>query len=136
MKALYLEELPLGETFTLGSHTFTAEEVGAFPFPQSLLAATGWMKCYVNFNATARAERLAQEGHEPLFGPSPGVDDLKLQTPVNAGDTLTYTSTPTTKRAFASKPGWGIYESANEGRNHRGELVLSFKAKVLIAAKG
>ena len=135
MKALWLEELPLGETFTLGSHTFTAEEVGAFAFPQSLLAATGWMKCYVNFNATARAERLAREGQEPLFGPSPGVDDLKLPTPVQAGDTVTYTSTPLTKRAFASKPGWGIYESANEGRNQSGELVVSFKAKVLIAAK-
>jgi acyl dehydratase len=135
VKALYLEELPLGETFRLGNHTFTAQEVSAFPFPQSLLAATGWMKCYVNFNATARAERVARQGQEPPFGPSPGVDELKLQTPVKAGDTVTYTSTPTTKRAFASKPGWGIYESANEGRNQRDELVVSFKAKVLIAAK-
>ena len=134
MKALYLEELPLGETFTLGNHIFTAEELQNLP--RALAAAAGWMKCYVNFNATARAERVAREGQEPSFGPSPGVDDLKSLAPVKAGDRITYTSTPLTKRAFASKPGWGIYESANEGVNQHGELVVSFKAKVLIAAKG
>lgn len=134
MKALYLEELPLGETFALGSHTFTAEELQTLP--RALAAAAGWMRCYVAFNAAARAERLAREGREPAFGPSPGVDDLQLLQPVQAGDTVSYTSTPITKRAFASKPGWGIYESVNEGRNQRGEVVVRFHAKVLIAAQG
>ena len=134
MKALYLEELPLSETFTLGSHTFTAEELQTLP--RALAAPAGWMRCYVAFNAAARAQRLKREGREPAFGPSPGVDNLEILKPVNAGDTITYTSKPLTKRAFASKPGWGIYESANEGVNQRGELVVSFKAKVLIATKG
>lgn len=134
MKALYLEELPLGETFQLGSHTFTAEELQHLP--RQLAAAAGWMRCYVAFNAAARAERLAREGREPAFGPSPGVDDLQLLQPVQAGDRVSYTSTPITKRAFASKPGWGIYESVNEGRNQRGEVVVRFHAKVLIAAQG
>ncbi|MDP4822928.1 MAG: hypothetical protein NWR47_03170 [Aestuariivirgaceae bacterium] len=132
MRALYLEELPLGETFQLGSHTFTAEELQAFS-PRQLIPAVGWMRCYVAFNAKARAARMAREGREPAFGPSPGVDNLQLLKPVVADDTVSYTSTPTTKRAFASKPGWGIYESANEGRNQHGELVVSFDAKVLIA---
>ena len=136
MKALYLEELPLGETFALGSHVFDAQTLEAFPFPKQFMAAAGWMRCYVAFNVKARAERVAREGIEPAFGPSPGIDNLQLLKPVQAGDTVSYTSTPITKRAFASKPGWGIYTSANEGRNQRGELVVSFDAKLLIAAKG
>lgn len=136
MRALYLEELPLGETFTLGSHAFTADEIEGFGFPRQLLGCCGWMACYVAFNAAARAERLSREGREPAFGPSPGVSNIIFGAEIKAGDVVRYSSTPTTKRAFNSKPGWGIYESANEGVNQRGEMVVRFDAKVLIAALG
>lgn len=135
MKALFLEELPMGETFTLGTHHFTAQEVEGFAFPKQLLGPCGWMAAYVAFNAAARAERLAREGREPAFGPSPGIEDLELGASIATGDAVTYRSKPINGRPFNSKPGWGIYESQNEGVNQRGEMVVRFRAKVLIATK-
>ena len=136
MKALWLEELPVGESFTLGQHRFTAEEIEGFAYPKALLSCGGWMACYVSFNAKARAERLAREGREPTVGPSPGIDRLEMLRPVHAGETITYTSRVLSKRAFQSKPGWGIYESANEGVDAQGGVVMRFVAKVLIATRG
>ena len=135
MKGLYLEELPIGETFALGSHHFTTEEFTQFAYPKSLLGFCGWMATYVAFNAEARAQRLATEGHEPAFGPSPGVQDLQLGVAIKPGDVVHYSSTPIHARAFNSKPGWGIVESENQGVNDKGEMVVRFKAKVLIATK-
>lgn len=135
MKALYLEEVPFGEIFDLGSRQFTQAEFDGFAYPKNLMGFCGWMACYVAFNAKARAERLAREGREPAFGPSPGVEALELGAEIKPGDVIHYTSKPTTGRAFNSKPGWGILESENEGRNDQGKMVIRFKAKVLIASK-
>ncbi len=57
--------------------------------------------------------------------------NLKWLKPVYPGDTVRYRSTVTGKRELASRPGWGIVMSLNEGFNQHGELVFSFEGKVL-----
>jgi len=158
MMGFYLDEIEIGLAVELGSHEFTRDNVLKFarkfdpqPFhiddeaaargPFGKLAASGWhtaaswMKCYVASNAAAEAGRKAQ-GRTPMpVGPSPGFTNLKWLKPVYPGDTVTYRSTVTGKRELASRPGWGIVMSLNEGFNQHGELVFSFEGKVLTARR-
>ena len=154
MIGLYLEELEAGRVVELGSHHFTREAIVAFarqydpqPFhlddeaarkgPFGVLSASGWhtaaawMKCYVATNQAAEA-KLRAEGHVPASGgPSPGFNNLRWLKPVKPGDTIAYRSTVTGTRELASRPGWGLVFTLNEGFDQTGELVFSFEGKVL-----
>lgn len=158
MIGLYLEDIDVGLTVELGSHHFTREAIIAFatkydpqPFhldeeaarkgPFGVLSASGWhtgsawMKCYVATNQKAEAAMRAA-GREPAApGPSPGFTNLKWLKPVTPGDTISYRSTVTGKRELASRPGWGLVFSHNEGFNQKGELVFSFEGKVMTARR-
>ncbi len=154
MLGLYLDEIEPGLTVDLGAYEFTRENVLKFastfdpqPFhiddaaaakgPFGKLAASGWhtaagwMKCFVAFNAAALAARKAAGKPFAEVGPSPGFSNLKWLKPVHPGDTVRYRSTVTGKRELASRPGWGIVMSLNEGFNQHGEPVFSFEGKVL-----
>lgn len=158
MIGLYLEEIEAGHAVELGSHHFTKEAIIAFaeqydpqPFhldaeaartgPFGVLSASGWhtasawMKCYVATNQKAEAEMRAK-GHVPgLLGPSPGFNNLRWLKPVTPGDTISFRSTVTGKRALNSRPGWGLVYSLNEGFNQNGERVFAFDGKVLTPAR-
>lgn len=158
MLGLYLDEIEVGLVAELGSYSFTRDNVLKFarrfdpqPFhvddaaaakgPFGKLAASGWhtaagwMKCYVAANQKAEAA-LKARGKVPLpVGPSPGFTNLKWLKPVYPGDTVRYRSTVTGKRHLASRPGWGMVMSLNEGFNQHGELVFSFEGKVLTAMR-
>jgi len=159
MKGLYLEEIESGSLDVLGSHHFTREAILRFaraydPQPFHLddeaaarsqfgaLCASGWhtaaawMRCYVTFNERHRAERLRNGDQLPDIGPSPGFENLKWLKPVYPGDTITYSSQITGKRALRSREGWGLLSSANRGVNQKGELVFSFDGKVLVQMRG
>lgn len=154
MIGLYLEDIEPGRVVELGSHHFTREAIIAFarqydpqPFhldeeaarlgPFGVLSASGWhtgaawMKCYVAANQKAEAEMRARGGTPAVVGPSPGFTNLRWLKPVTPGDTISYRSTVTGKRALNSRPGWGLVFSLNEGFNQKGELVFSFEGKVL-----
>lgn len=154
MLGLRLDEIEVGLVAELGSYSFTRENVLRFarsfdpqPFhiddeaaakgPFGRLAASGWhtaagwMKCYVTSNAAAMAERQAAGKPAAELGPSPGFTNLKWLKPVYPGDTVRYRSTVTAKRELASRPGWGIVMSLNQGFNQHGEPVFSFEGKVL-----
>jgi acyl dehydratase len=155
VKGLYLEEIDIGTEDTLGSYHFTREAVLRFARaydPQAFhlddeaarqshfgaLCASGWhtaaawMKCYVAFNERHRQERARRGERLPEIGPSPGFERLRWLKPVYPGDTVTYSTRATEKRALKSRPGWGLLSSANSGINQEGELVFAFDGKVLV----
>lgn len=144
----------LGVTKTLGTHTFGADEIKAFaakydPQPFHLdeaaaersvlgrLCASGWhtVSMWMRYNllsVKAEQRQWKGEGQEPIFGPSPGFENLKWLKPVYVGDTVTYTRTNLAHRAMASRPGWRILTMHCEGWNQHEEKVFEFDSAVLV----
>ncbi|MEM6462401.1 MAG: MaoC family dehydratase [Pseudomonadota bacterium] len=149
------ENLMIGERLEIGRHSFTEEAIIAFatkydpqPFHvdteaarrsiYGALCASGWhtaavwMRLNVDYQA-AQAARLREEGKSPpVFGPSPGISNVKWFKPVYGGDTITYFNTVTAARMRPSKPDWGIVELHSEGVNQKGDPVIAFDNAVLI----
>ncbi|WP_292896803.1 MaoC family dehydratase [Nitratireductor sp.] len=147
--------LRLGETVTLGTHTFTADEIIAFgrqfdpqPFHTDAeaardsvfgrLCASGWHTCamWMRYNLIG-IERDAfgpweGPGEKPKFGPSPGFSNLKWLKPVYEGDTITFTRAVTGHRPLASRPGWHLVSLAAAAHGADGETVMSFENGVLM----
>lgn len=151
----FYEDLVIGDTVALGSHTFTAEEIKAFasaydPQPFHLdeaaarashfggLCASGWHTCAMwmrlMIEAVEKGRAAARAQGLPIAerGPSPGFRDLRWLKPVYAGDTITYAATLTGKRVSASRPGWGLVTHHNTGVNQKGELVMEFTASAFL----
>ena len=149
----YFEDLVIGETEELGAYTFLPEDIIGFarqfdpqPFhvdaeaaKHSLfggLCASGWhtasvwMKHMVGYRDRIRTHALARGERPARLGPSPGFSNLKWLKPVYAGDTITYRTRVTAKRASASRPGWGLVFHHNTGTNQHGEEVFSFDGMV------
>jgi len=142
----WFEDIVENETFPLGSHTFTAEEIirfGKLYDPQYFhidpeaaayshfggLIASGWHTVSVGHRKMvdaldAEGERLREAGQEPgVSGPSPGINGMEFKSPVRPGDTVSYTLTVTGKRSSASIPGWGLLFNRISAINQRDELV-------------
>jgi acyl dehydratase len=158
MMGLFMEQITLDARVALGSYVFTRENMLAYSLKfdpvgfhiddaagkaspygamtaAGLHVASGWMRCFVDTSAKARAA-LAEQGHElPELGPSPGFKNMKWLKPVFAGDELFYFTTATQRRALRSRSGWGIVSGFNEGVNQAGDLVFSFESAVLTASK-
>jgi len=133
----YFEDVQMGESDTLGSHTFTEAEIIAFakkydpqPFhtdPEAAkatifggLIASGWHTCAIMMRMTAatiRRNQLATTG-------SPGVDSCRWLKPVRPGDTLTGRSLVLEVWPSRTRP-FGFVRSRIELLNQRGEIVLS-----------
>jgi acyl dehydratase len=155
----YLDDLVVGETDELGSYTFEADDIIRFARqfdPQRFhvdpvaakdslfggLCASGWhtaaiwMKLLAAHRDRTRAWARAQGETPARLGPSPGFTNLKWLKPVYAGDTITYRTTLTGKRASASRPGWGMATHHNTGVNQNGEEVFSFDGAVFWERRG
>lgn len=149
----YFEDLISGETDELGSYTFEADDIVAFARqfdPQRFhvdpeaarnslfgaLCASGWhtasiwMQQMIAYRERVRTEALSRGERPARLGPSPGFTNLKWLKPVYVGDTITYRTTVTGKRASASRPGWGMVFHRNSGVNQHGEEVFSFDGAV------
>jgi acyl dehydratase len=149
---MWFEEVPLGETITLGSYTFTEENIIAFarrydpqPFhvdqhaaarsPYGGLIASGWhtaavwMKLMMAYRHDALAAGAADTQANYV---SPGVREIRWLRPVRPGMTLTYTNTPSAKLDWPSRPQYGLLEGENEAHDQDGMLVYSFINRVLI----
>ncbi|MBB3950406.1 MaoC family dehydratase [Aureimonas jatrophae] len=140
----------------LGTHRFEAADIVEFarrydPQPFHLdaeaakrsvlggLCASGWHTAAVfmrlNIDHQQReAARLSAAGRAvPVFGPSPGVADLKWTSPVRPGDVVRYRQRVTAKRRSASRPGWGLLTTEVEAvREPDGERVFSMGATVMV----
>ncbi|MGL4438861.1 MAG: MaoC/PaaZ C-terminal domain-containing protein, partial [Bosea sp. (in: a-proteobacteria)] len=140
------DEVVIGERTELGSFTFTPDDIVAFAQafdPQRFhineaaakaslfggLCASGWhtgavwMRLMV---AHRRRVQVLMGDAMPRLGSSPGFRSLKWLKPVFAGDTISYATTTTDKRASASRPGWGLVFHHNTAVNQRGETVFMF----------
>jgi acyl dehydratase len=145
----------VGVTLTLGSHRFEADAIKAFaqkfdPQPFHLdeeaarnsvfgrLCASGWHTAatWMKYNLKARADAGPPSwdgpGPAPVFGPSPGLRDLKWLKPVYAGETVTFTRTCTGHRPMASRPGWRLLSARAEGFDSTGDKVIQFDNAVLV----
>ncbi len=145
--------LGVGVRLKLGNHTFTAGEIRRFaakydPQPFHLdeeaarrsvlggLCASGWHSAaiWMKLNVANPYEEVgaAWQGPRPIFGPSPGIRDLKWLKPVYAGDTITYYRTGTDLRAHPRREGWWIHQVGAEGENSDGGKVIEFTSGVLV----
>lgn len=147
----------IGETITLGSHTFEADEIKAFAAkydPQRFhmdedeakhsvfggLCASGWHTAatWMKYNLKRREDAgelpWNGPGEAPQFGPSPGFQNLKWLKPVYAGETVTFTRRALAHRALASRPGWRLLTIACEAFDSTGDKVLEFESAVLVKA--
>ena len=137
------EDLEVGKTYAVGSHTFTRDEIVQFasqfdPQPFHLdeaagaasmfggLAASGWHTCSVMMGMLVRN---VLNGSTSMG--SPGIDDIRWYKPVLVGDTITMTNTVLSKRVSASKPDRGIVETQWDGVNQRGEIAVTVRSKAM-----
>lgn len=144
----WYEDIDENETFAIGEHTFTEDEIidfGKRYDPQYFhtdpeaakhahfggLIASGWHTVCVGHQKmvetlTAEEERLRALGEQPgVAGPSPGVNKMEFNAPVRPGDTVTYTLSFTGKRVSKSIPGWGLLFNKLVAVNQNGEQVYA-----------
>ncbi|RWA62971.1 MaoC family dehydratase [Mesorhizobium sp.] len=145
----------IGETVTLGSHKFEADEIKAFARkydPQIFhvdeeaakksvlggLCASGWHTAatWMKYNLEKRMEtegvRWTGPGPQPEFGPSPGFKNLKWLKPVYAGETVTFTRNALAHRPLAARPGWHLLTLRCEAFDSTGDKVIEFDSAVLV----
>jgi acyl dehydratase len=150
----FFEDIKVGDTRHLGSHTFTAEAIKAFARkfdPQVFhldeeaaahshfkkLCASGWHTAAAGMRLNVEAirreddERRARGETIARSGPSPGVRDLKWLKPVYVGDTITYVSEVKETRQV-SRPGFGIVVHDTIGTNQHGDVVYSVQGAVFV----
>jgi acyl dehydratase len=151
----FLEQIAAGDRYSLGSHTFMAEEIKAFARkfdPQvfhideeaaknshfGALCASGWhtvsvwMRLMVEFRKRDAQARKARGERAATIGPSPGFRELKWLKPVYVGDTIAYETEVVATRPSASKPDFGIVTLFNSGANQHNERVMSFTSTVFV----
>lgn len=151
----FFDLLEPGTRLELGSHTFNKDEIIRFakkfdPQPFHLndeaakqrlfgnLCASGWhtasiwMRKNIENSRQELLKHSGYEGPEPVFGPSPGIRNLKWLLPVYVGDTISYSSTLTEKRKNPNRPGWGMLLNHSQGFNQDGKLVLSMDGAVTL----
>jgi acyl dehydratase len=94
-----------------------------------------WMKYNLERREDA-GENGAWDGPEPrpVFGPSPGFQNLKWLKPVYVGETITFTRRALAHRALASRPGWRLLTIMCEAFDSTGAKVLEFESAVLVQA--
>ena len=78
---------------------------------------------------------LSVEDLSEAGGPFLGVNDIEFHQPVYPGDTLTSSSRVLSKRSSEKRPGTGIVTWRTEGRNQKGELVVSYERTNLVSRR-
>ncbi len=151
----FFEDIAVGDTEKLGSHTFFEDEIIGFarawdPQPFHIdpllamrthfggLAASGWHTAaiWARLRAAAQARLHAQlraRGERaPRIGPSPGFKNLNWLKPVRPGDTISFVSEVTSKKPSASRPEWGLVFTHETGTNQYGRLAFEFTNCVFV----
>jgi acyl dehydratase len=78
---------------------------------------------------------LSVEDLSEAGGPFLGVDEVDFHLPVYPGDTLTGRSVVVTKRESEKRPHFGIVTWRTEGRNQKGQVVVSYRRTNLVAKR-
>lgn len=138
-------------TVPLGSHVFDAQSIKAFarkydpqPFHMDeesakgtvfgALCASGWhtAAAWMRRNLETPGPVWSGGGPSPVYGPSPGISNLKWLKPVFAGETVGYTRTALSHRPMGSRPGWRILTVRAGGTDSTGAKVIEFESAVLV----
>jgi len=144
---LSYEDMEVGKSYEVGSHTFTREEIvrfaeqfdpqpfhvsdaGATASPYGTLIASGWHTCSVMMGMLVRNVLAGSTS----MG-SPGIDDLRWLKPVRVGDTIRMMNSVLDKRVSASKPDRGIVSTEWQGFNQNGELVITVRSKAIFGLR-
>lgn len=145
------EFFEIGVATPLGAHTFDAEGIKAFarkydPQPFHLdeeaakrsvfgrLCASGWQTAatWMKLNVATPVKSWSGAGPAPVFGPSPGITNLRWLKPVYAGETISYSRTALSHRPMTSRPGWRVVSVRAEGVDSTGAKVIEFDSAVLV----
>ncbi|CAN7373233.1 MaoC family dehydratase [Paraburkholderia hospita] len=144
---LSYEDMEVGKSYEVGSHTFTRDEIvrfaeqfdpqpfhvsdtGAAASPYGTLIASGWHTCSVMMGMLVRNVLAGSTS----MG-SPGIDDLRWLKPVRVGDTIRMMNSVLDKRVSASKPDRGIVSTEWQGFNQNGELVITVRSKAIFGLR-
>lgn len=144
---LSYEDMEVGKSYEVGSHTFTRDEIvrfaeqfdpqpfhvsdtGAAASPYGTLIASGWHTCSVMMGMLVRNVLAGSTS----MG-SPGIDDLRWLRPVRVGDTIRMMNSVLDKRVSASKPDRGIVSTEWQGFNQDGELVITVRSKAIFGLR-
>jgi acyl dehydratase len=143
---LHLEDLPVGRTWTTGSHELTVAEVVEFaarydpqPFHvdaeaarDSLfgrLVASGW-------HTAAVTMRLLVEGGPPVAGGIIGVGgEIAWPRPALPRDVLHVVSEVIEARPSRSRPDRGLVTLESRTINQRDEVVQTFRATLVVSRR-
>jgi len=137
--SLFFEDFTPGETYELGSHTLTADEIVAFarqwdPQPYHVdpaaespfggLIASGWHTCalWMRLYATSLLCRADSRG-------SPGVEELRWLAPVRPGVTLHARLTVLEATPSARRPDRGTIRSRGEMLDGDGVVLMTMVAR-------
>jgi acyl dehydratase len=145
------EFFEIGVVTPLGSHTFDADGIKAFarkydPQPFHIdeeaakrsvfggLCASGWQTAatWMKRNLATPGKSWTGPGPAPVFGPSPGISNLKWLKPVYAGETVSFSRTALSHRPMASRPGWRMLTIRAEGIDSTSAKVIEFDSAVLV----
>ena len=145
------ESFEIGVEVQLGSQRFDAQGIKAFaskydPQPFHVdeeaarksvfggLCASGWHTAatWMKLNLATPPKPWAGPGPEPVFGPSPGITDMKWLKPVFAGETVTFTRKTISHRPIASRPGWRVLRVQAKGVDSKDTPVIEFESAVLV----
>ena len=147
MSIIVYEDLIIGKTYDLGSHTLNHKSMIDFAEqfdPQTIhidkthsknsiykgIIASGWYTASIWM-------RLACDGlllDLQSMG-SPGVEHLKWLHPVRSGDTLRASLVIVNKRTSNSRPKLGIVTTSGNLTNQHQEIVFSLQSSVFVKRK-
>jgi acyl dehydratase len=151
----YFEDIQVGDSYTVGRHTFTADDIKTFArrFDPQLfhvdeaaaershfgaLCASGWHTAVVWMRLMVDHRRgmmeAARARGEPVasIGPALGFRELKWLKPVYVGDIIEYRSEVIETRLSNSRPGSGLMTIRSTGVNQNGEPVISFVSTTFV----
>lgn len=141
----YFEDAVRGDEAELGSYAFDARNVELFerivcgePRARTQGRVKGWnvmaacMRVVMEYYER-QAARLAAAYHPvPLLGPAMGLRWARWLAPVSIGDRISFRGWVEHKVSAAGTGRWGLLVAGVEGRNGRGELVVSFYPQFLL----
>ena len=142
-RALYLEDLNVGDRFTSEGHELDVEQIKAFAVlfdPQPFhtdeeaakstffggLAASGW------HTASITMRLLVQSGLPLANGIIGSGGQISWPQPTRPGDVLRVESEVIEITPSRSKPDRGMVQVRCETRNHRGEVLQHFLPKLVV----
>ena len=143
---LYLEDLQLHDKETIGKWVVTKDDIIEFANkfdPQPFHIDEEAAKSSVHGGLVSPSSFTMAVSHSfgPQFKPGTawmavlGWQDVEFPNPVRPGDVLFQTIKIIEKRESRSKPDRGIICMATEMKNQRGETVLTYKAKAMVAKR-